>query len=696
MFRIGIDIGGTFTDCAVIDEYGKLVTSKSLSTHDDPAAGVMNVMSEVSAKLDMSTADLLSKTSHIVHGCTIALHNVWIERTGAKTGLITTKGFEDTIIIGRAMLKNAGLSEREMAHMSRLKKPPPIVERGLIVGVTERIDRDGNVIIPLDVNELSRALDYLVVDNGVKSIAVSFLWSFLNPSHEQIARDLISKKYPKLFVSATSDLMPVIGEYERTVTTVANCYLAPWQSQYLERLERRLRESGYNHPLLVMQGTGGLTSVEDASKKAVLTFDSGPVSGIVGSKFFGELYGEKNLICTDMGGTSFKVGLIYRNQEQIDNYPDIDQYTFRMPKVLVRSIGSGGGSIIWTDETGLLHVGPNSAGSEPGPACYDTGGIEPTTTDADLLLGYLDPDYFLGGRMHLNKNKAELAFSDLVKKSGSNPIEMSVGAFKIINSQMADLVRKSTIERGFDPRDFVLVSYGGAGPIHVPYYSSDIQPKATLVFSDATVFSALGMLMGHIKHTAETSVQKKTPLNKEDVVQIEQTYKRLEKMVLDAFVNEGVSSETVAITRMMTIRYEMQMHELTLELPRGPISEDWLRDAFKEFYEGTYGAGTTSPESRLQLVALRVSGTHRPFSPIFPKDTRQESDPSKAQTGVRQVYFDGLGFSTAKVYDSNRLRYGDVISGPAIVPRVGDTVVIPPDFSGSVDEFRNMWIRRDQ
>jgi N-methylhydantoinase A len=382
-YRIGVDIGGTFTDCVVADEAGGRTVAKSPTTPGSLQDGVLEAVGVNAVQLGLTRSELLAATELFVHGTTQAT-NAMLTRTGARTGLITTAGHEDAIIIGKVYSKVAGLPERDLVHSSRLRKPDPIVPRSLIRGVSERIDRDGDVLVVLNEAEVIEAIDSLL-GAGVEAIAVSLLWSFVNDSHERRIKELLAERAAGVFTAYSHEVAPVLGEYERTATTAITAYVGPKVVGYLETLEAQLRAEGFAHPLLVMQASGGLTSVLDAAARPIVTLDSGPTGGILGCQHLGRLYGEENVICTDVGGTSFDVGLILRGEVPLEVEPVVAQYSLRMPKVLVHSIGSGGGSIAWLDEGGLLRVGPQSAGSRPGPACYGGGGEQATVTDADLV-----------------------------------------------------------------------------------------------------------------------------------------------------------------------------------------------------------------------------------------------------------------------------------------------------------------------
>lgn len=370
-FRVGVDIGGTFTDCVVVDAAGERAVAKALTTHESLDEGVMSALSVVADELGLTRGELLTQTEMFVHGTTVAT-NAILTRTGVRTGLITTRGHEDALIIGKVASKRAGLAERDIARSSRLNKPVPIVAPEMIRGVNERVDVDGDIVVNLDETQAAQAIDELVAA-GAQAIAVSFLWSFVNDRHERRVGELLAERAPDVFVSLSCELAPLLGEYERTSTTALNAYIGPKVASYLEGLEDRLLEDGLGGPLLVMQANGGLTSVQDAAARPIVTLDSGPTGGILGAQYLGERYGERNVICTDVGGTSFEVGMILDGEAPLDSDPVISQFSLRVPKVAVRSIGAGGGSLGWIDSGGLLRVGPQSAGSRPGPACYGLG-----------------------------------------------------------------------------------------------------------------------------------------------------------------------------------------------------------------------------------------------------------------------------------------------------------------------------------
>ncbi|MBI2918553.1 MAG: hydantoinase/oxoprolinase family protein [Chloroflexi bacterium] len=690
-YRIGVDIGGTFTDCVVVDGAGRLAAmAKSATTPGDQSLGVIEALSLAAQCLGMALPDLLAHIGGLVHGCTVAT-NALLERKGARAALVTTRGFEDTIFIGRVMQKRAGLSPQEIAHQSRLHKAePPVVPLALIRGISERIDAEGDVLCPLNEDEVRRALAELIDEQGAEAVAICFLWSFLRPEHERRIQEMLSVQYPDVYVSASHEVAPVLGEYERTVSTVLTAYLGPRVSSYLHGLEWRLQDEGLSRELLMMTCRGGLTSVADASQHPLLTLDSGPVGGAIGGKLFSRTYGLDKVICADMGGTSFDVSLVMDGDTPLETLPIVDQYSFYCPKVAVHSIGAGGGSIVSVDVTGMPKVGPESAGACPGPACYDAGGTEPTVTDVDLVLGYINPDYFLGGRQTLSRARAEESLTRVAAGLGMDCRELAVGAFTIVNARMADMVNKLTIESGHDPREFALLAYGGASGTHLPFLAQELGVKAVYLPEASSVFSALGMVRGDIIHTVEHSFLAILPLADKDAAAIVTLFGELEGRVLAQFQSEGWPREQVKLTRYLNMKYRLQVHELAI--PVGDLGNPDMSGLAQDFegrYEQVYGTGTGYRQVGIEVVKLRVDGMASPPSPPLAEAAhRPQPDPSPALKGTREAYFPSLGrFVPVKTYDGGRLRYGNVLEGPCIVERMGDTIVLPPGVRGYVDEY---------
>jgi N-methylhydantoinase A len=697
-YRIGVDIGGTFTDCVVVDDQALRHLSKSLTVPEALDRGVLDALDVNAAGLGISRTELLSRTSLFVHSTTQAT-NAILTRRGARTGLITTRGHEQSLLIGNVSSKVAGLAERDIIHTSLLRKPEPIIPRRLIRGIDERVDSDGDVLVALDEVGVASAIDSLLAE-GVEAIAVSFLWSFLHPEHELRVRALLDERAPNLFTAFSHEVAPVIGEYERTATTALTAYVGPTVSGYLQKLDSALRADGLSQSMLVMQASGSLTSVADASRRPLLTLDSGPTGGVLGCRFLGELYGSDNLICTDVGGTSFDVGLVVNGEVPLDDEPVVSQYALRMPKVLVRSIGAGGGSIAWIDEGGLLRVGPQSARSNPGPACYGRGGTQATVTDADLVLGYLDADAFLDGRMQLHRDLALTALGALGHQLGLEPEEVAVGISTIINAQMADLIRRSTIEVGHDPRGCVLVAYGGAGPTHAVEYAKDIGAQAIIVPADSTVYSAEGILTCDIAHTEDTSKVLRGPFTATDMEDVGERLHALEQRVLSRFADEGIDPAAVSLTRSVGMRFGNQVHSVEIRIDPDITGQDAGADLIARFskrYGEIYGEGAVLSGGQVELELHRAVGTKQIEPLRFEGAELNASDPSAALIGHRNAWFgESGGFVETAIFHGERLSVGNAIPGPAIIERMGDSVVVPPGYEADVDTFGNIALGKAQ
>jgi N-methylhydantoinase A len=694
-YRIAVDIGGTFTDCVVVDQQGERTVSKALTRYGALDEGVVEAVALSARQHGLSVPELLADTELFVHGTTQAT-NALITHDGARVGLITTAGHEDVLSIGRVYSKIAGLTERDLVHSSRLAKPKPIVGRHLIRGINERIDRDGDVVVALPDDEVVAAIESLV-GAGVNAIAVSFLWSFVNDAHERRVAELLAEHAAGVFASISSQVAPVLGEYERTATTAVNAYVGPKVVGYLERLDARLRADGLRQPLLVMQASGGLTSVAHSAQVPIVTLDSGPVGGILGCQYLGSLNDESNVICTDVGGTSFDVGLIRAGEIPLDPDPVVAQFNLRLPKILVDSIGSGGGSIAWIDEGGLLRVGPQSAGSRPGPACYGLGGADATVTDADLVLGYLDSGAFLGGRMPLDRDLAMKALERLGDSLGMEPEEVAIGVFTIINAQMADLIRKLTIEQGHDPRDCILVAYGGAGPTHAVFYGSDIGSRAILVPARSTAFSAEGMLACDVTHTADASRTLVSPLAGGDIRRIGETLDALERRLRRQFEEEGTPADSVSFARSLGVRFRNQVQTLPVPVPDGPLGPGLAESLPEEFaarYGQVYGEGAVLAGGRIEIDLHRVVGTRAVSRP--PLAALPPADGPATAKGQRQVHFAGKGFVDTGIFDGTSLQPGHLIAGPAVIERMGDSVVIPPGYQAEVDRYLSLRLTKAQ
>jgi N-methylhydantoinase A len=694
---VGVDTGGTFTDLVVMDAGGTVLADKAPTTPDALEEGVFAALRLVAERSESTLEDFLGRTLAFGHGTTQAT-NALIERTGAPTGLITTRGFGDTLFVQRLMGFSAGLPFEQLGWYSKRSYPDPIVPRHLVREVRERIDQAGNVLVPIDADEVRHAVEE-VLDAGVQAIAVSLLWSFRNDAHEQlVARVVRELAGDEVFLSLSSEISPVLGEYERTATTVLNSYLGPTVHRYLERLEQALREHGFRGTFNVLNSIGGVMGARDAAQRAVLLLASGPTGGVIGSRYLAEALGHDNVITSDMGGTSFDVGLIVDGRPVIADVTEVAKYHISAPMVDIAAVGAGGGSIA-SARDGSIHVGPQSAGAYPGPACYGRGGAHPTVTDANVVLGIIDPDAFLGGRMRLDRQAA----LDAIEEHIAGPLALDVmdaaaGIRRIVDSQMADTLRELTIRRGHDPRDFVLYAYGGAGPMHCAGFGADLGVPKIVVPATSMAQSAYGALASDIHHSAERSKIVRGgggPLpawHGIDPTEVADQFEGLEESCLDALSRNGISESAAELARYVDLRYRRQTHELIIPFPPGPIDEESIRalvERFETTYEATYGQGAGFREAGIEMTTFRVEAIGRTQKPRLAERSR----PAEGQSRTRRVY-DGLARSwvEATVIDWGALPVTQAIEGPAVVQHPTTTVFVESGQQAEVDEHGNLII----
>jgi len=692
-FSISVDCGGTFTEAVVFDQDGKIRWAKTPSTPPDYSIGIMNAVGLASELYQISPEELLEQTRVFSVGTTVGINALATRMGGLKTGLITTKGHEDAIIIGRRRQMVAGLAPYELYDLVKLDKPQPIVPRELIKGVTERIDFEGEVLVPLNHSELTQALSDLNT-SGVQGIAVCLLWSHVNPKHELEIKKEIKARYPQMFVTASSEIAAVTGEYERSTTTVINTFLSRIVSDFASKVTSRLKEMGYTRgEPLIMSSTGGSLPANQVHEKAVYLLISGLVGGVLGSVELGKMLGHSNIITSDVGGTSFEVSIISNGNLTYKDEPSFEKYQVAIPVVDITAIGAAGGSIAWVEEgTNLLKVGPRSAGACPGPVCYDTGGTDPTVTDADVLLNRVNPDYFLGGRIKLNKEKAGEAMrkkvSDLL---GMDVVEAAAGVVDIVDSQMADLMRRQTIMRGYDPREFVLFAFGGAGPGHVGAYGKAVKAKSVIIPFCSSAFSAFGIGRSDILHIKEVSKQMSHPFSAGTLNSIFETMEREIHGLLSA---EDFKDPDITLSRWMKLRYTDQIHEIRTPLPQGALKDesmDSILTIFERLYEQKFGKISTIRKQGVEATACQVYGVGRIPKPVIAQAKESLDDTSGAKKTPRDVYWrESGGFVRTDVFDRQKLGVGSVINGPAIIEAPDTTIVIHPSQSAKVDEYLNV------
>ena len=685
-FTIGLDTGGTFVDCVAVAADGRLIAEKALATPDDPTQGVLEALANTASALSLSVETLLESTTSLVHGTTIGL-NTLFTRTGTQVGLLATRGHEDALLIGRVHQKVAGLSPDQITRAFALEKPVPLVPRWLIHGIHERIDYAGDEIVPLDEAGVATAARELVAE-GCQALAICFLWSFKNSTHEHRAYEIIRQQHPELAVSLSSEVAPVLGEYERTATTVVNAYIGQRFRDYLESLAHELETRGLKNTPYVMLSSGGGQPARAAAERAVETLGSGPVGGVVAAQTLGNSLNLQNLVTTDVGGTSFDVGLIVDGVPIQARMPIFERLHLAVPAVDVRSIGAGGGSIASVDERGKLHVGPESAGAEPGPACYGRGGTEPTVTDADLLLGRLNPDTLLGGRLHLDRAAAERAIGGLAARLGMDIIDSANGIVRVIDAQMADLVRKVSVERGHDPRRFVLVAYGGAAPLHVGAYGPDVGVPEAVISPLAPVFSAFGLALSDWHRVYVRSDPMRLPA---DPARLGAIFEELERTAREDYAQAGRDS-TLSLERSVDLRFRRQTHEVGVVLPGGPIDESvmsQLAERFEVEYERIFGQGAAYSQAGIEASTFRVVANAKRVERETDADSLEDPDPATGLVGYRAAFFTQWVDQTP-VYAGERLRPGHRIIGPALVDSRATTLVIHPGQEAHVDGYRNV------
>jgi len=694
-YIVGVDIGGTFTDCVVVDDQGEIVVGKSLSTPPDYSAGAAGAVRDAARNLGLGDEqELLRQTTLFFHACTIG-ENTLITRSGPRTGLVTTRGFPDTLLMMRGKVTD-GLTEAEAGRLAWLRKPDPFVPRSLVAEVNERMDYKGAVTVPLDEEQAAAALDGLV-GRGVESVAVCLLWSVTNDAHEKAVAGILRRRHPGVYVTLSSAGAPFVGEYERTATTVFNAYIGPRISSYLVNLEQMLRDKGLAKPPMIMQAYGGVLDIEATCRNAVGTIESGPASGVVGTRFLGELIGEENILATDMGGTTFKVGVVREGRIERDYTPVVLRHRVLAPKIWVESVGAGGGSVAWIEqETGLLKVGPEGAGASPGPVCYGLGGAEPTVSDADLILGYLNPEYFLGGRMRLDREAALRA----VRRRIAEPLDMTeseaaLGIYRISNAHMSDLIRRATVEKGHDPRAFVLFAFGGAGPVHAGRYAADLGVRQVVIPLTASVHGATGLISSDVVHEYGMSDHLQVPA---DPGRVNENFAGLVRRAEAALGDAGFGPAEMAVTRSVDMRYRYQVHELNVPLAPGtaPLTEAGLERLYADFdeaYEKAYGKGSGYREAGKEILTFRVTAVGLLQKPAIREAPVRKTAADGALKPSRSVFFEELGeFAPTRIYDFQRMQPGMELSGPAVVETPVTTVVVNPRDRAEIDGFRNIRI----
>jgi len=679
-YKVGIDVGGTFTDFLLADEDGTSEIFKVLSTPDDPSIGLMNGLSEMSKGKGVQLEDFIRDVDTIVHGTTVTTNAVLTYR-GAKTGLLTTKGVRDALEMRRGI--------REEQYNNHYENVKPLVPRYLRISIEERLDYKGGELIPLKESDIEAAVDLLEKEQ-VEAIAIAFMNSFANADHEQKAAEIVARRMPGSYLTNSSTLLPSIRFYDRVSTTVLNSYVGPILRSYLKNLLKKLHDVSFKGVLLIMQSNGGVISPENAIETAAVTLLSGPAGGPVAGISYTSIQGYEDCITVDMGGTSFDTSLIKNRNPVVTTEGEINRLRLALPMLNIVTIGAGGGSIGWIDEGGLLRMGPQSAGAKPGPACYDLGGGLPTCTDADLVLGYLDPDYFAGGKMHLNKEKAEKAIEEhIAKKLKMDPVQAAAGMYEVINVNMAAGVREVSVKRGHDPRDFPMVIAGGAGPNHACMIALELEIPIMIIPKESSIFCAAGMLMSDLQHNfVRTYV---TNLDDMDLEKFRDLFHEMEKEGAALLDSEHIPPGRVEYVYSLDMRYIKQYHEVNVTITKDEVDGGDVASMAKKFHpehDRLFGYSLEEEGTPIELINMRLVCIGRTEKPKFIEEKYDGSDPSKALKNKRDVYLPlKREFTKVNVFDGHNLRYGNKIEGPAIIEQVNTTTFVTPEYSVICDRY---------
>ena len=694
-YRLGVDIGGTFTDATLINETtGEIRVGKVPSTPQDPSQGFMEATHRILREAAVSPDEV----GYVVHGTTVATNSI-IEGKVARTGFVTTDGFRDLLEIQRQI--------RPSLYDLQFEKPRPLTPRYLCFGVPERLDAQGNVLTPLDESAVRNVAEQLRQEN-VESIAVCFLHSYINPNHEKRTGEILREALPDTIISLSSEVAPEFREYFRASTTVINASIRPVVGRYLQSIEARLRAEGLEAELLVMQSSGGVFTFAAASEKPVFMVESGPAAGVIAATYLGTTLGYPDVISFDMGGTTAKAGLIQNGTPRITKDYEVGAaaqtgvgasrgagYPIRTPVIDLVEIGAGGGSIAWVDSGGVLRVGPQSAGADPGPVCYGAGGTEPTITDANLVLGRLNPSFFLGGEIELDVETARRS----IQEKCADPLSLDVveaahGIVEIANAAMVNALRLVSVQRGYDPRDFVLTAFGGAGPVHANRLAAEIDVPTTIIPMSPGTTSAMGLLVTDLKHDYSTTLIQH--VDQLDTAAMEETYQELEAQGGASLEREEVRQEDISFLRQVDMRYVGQSYELTVPLPAEQLDPSKIDRVLEQFHiEHDRAYGYSAPTEPVEFVNLRLTAIGKIAKPRLRELKGNNTDIAAAQKATRSVYFaESDSYVECPIYDRYRLGPGCVLTGPAIVEEIDSTTVIHPGYRAQVDRFGNLILTR--
>lgn len=677
MYRIGIDTGGTFTDVSLVDEQmGKMYVTKVPSTPDKPSAGVLHGVQQIVKEQGIDPGDL----SFFIHGSTVAT-NTLLEQKGANTALLTTKGFKDVLQIGR--------QTRPKLYEFKARRSAPLVPRNLRLELDERIDAKGNIVKKVDRREVVQIAESLK-NNNIESLAVCFINAYINPAHEREVKRILAEAAPEISVTLSCDILPEFKEYERTSTTVANAYVLPKMEDYLQHLESSIKELGIPSDLYIMQSNSGVIKAKTAIKMPVRTMLSGPAGGVLAGTAAARNTPYKNMITIDMGGTSLDTALIENEKPQFTTMSEIDGRPIKVPMVEMHTIGSGGGSIAWIDAGGALRVGPHSAGADPGPVCYGKGGTEPTVSDANVILRRLNPESILGGKMKMDVDAARRVMEEKIAVPlGITVEEAAEGVLKVINANVVRGIRVISIEKGHDPRQFSLMAFGGAGPLHAADIAAELGSKEVIIPPSPGIACAMGMLSADVRHDYVQTYA--SPMSAIDFHKVNDILASLSEEARNDLEKEGFTASHIELQASLDLRYNHQAYEINVPLKEVSVTRTTLDDAaalFHESHEKIYGFKRESEE--LELINIRLIGTGK----IKALKTENKAAGTKHRVdkiGERDIYFK-QSFIKTPVYDRSSLHDGVTISGPAVIEQLDSTIIIHPDQQAVTDLSGNLII----
>ncbi|MDQ0287303.1 N-methylhydantoinase A [Desulfofundulus luciae] len=683
-YTVGIDTGGTFCDIVVMGPEGRTVSYKIPTTYLC-CDGLIQGVDGAAGLLGLTVEKLLGGTGRIIYSTTIATNTIVQRANEERVGCLVTSGFRDTLFLRRGVRKSIWDCQEPY--------PAPFVRRAHTVEINERVDARGQVVTPLNVEEVREKIRKLLGQRSsrgsMEAVAICFLHSYANPHHERLVARIVKEEFPQVFVSASVDVAPEIREYERMSTTVFNAYVGKTVSSHLAQVDDQLRSRGYASPVHIMQSNGGVSGLEEAALRPVNTIFSGPAGGVMAARYMGALLGLRDILAMDMGGTSFDVGLIRDGEPLTCTISEVASYPLMGERIDIRSIGAGGGTIAWVDAQGVLRVGPHSAGSVPGPACFGRGGEEPTVTDADVLLGFINPHYFLGGRMELDVDRAREAIgTKIAGPLGVDEIRAADGIVRVVEANMIDAVRLLTVQKGIDPRDVVLMAYGGAGPTHAASIMREIGATRLIIPANAATFSSFGLLTTNLRHTYSRTFR--ALLDQMDLDQANDLLAEMEERARATLIREGITEEKIIIRASADMSFMGQLHELNVPLPETRLREEHLpalKRAYADIYRARYGFSEDLP---LQVVTFRVEGVGLVPHPVLSRRDIVEVDGVALRNDLRQVYFsEAGGFVETPVYRGEKIPAGCTIEGPAVVEYPDTTLVIRPGQRCQWDEFLN-------